>query len=128
MPENPFDLETTKPLIALMGDRNGYLQIAPTVSEHSTRYQGMTSEALLAARSWAIQLETRGAERVYWITLSEVVRHLHIHLYPRWASDTLKGVPLFEQRDQAPQPEWTTGVLEALEQWAKEHHVYVLQR
>jgi hypothetical protein len=121
---SPFAVDTDKPLVALPGKRAGYLQIAP--SGAVTQYRDLPESALLAAKDWAILLEKHGARRVYWITLAEMVRHLHIHLYPRWEESENKGFPLFEQRDTDPQPAWTLLLYEALQDWASRYQVHLL--
>lgn len=40
------------------------------------------------------------AERVYVITISEVVRHLHVHIIPRPINQDVKGIPLIVQATQ----------------------------
>lgn len=40
------------------------------------------------------------AERVYVVTISEVVRHLHVHIIPRSINQDIKGVPLIAQATQ----------------------------
>lgn len=119
--DNPFLLETEAPLVAIRGRRGGYLQLAP--STLTTRYSALPETMLAAARGWAIALEELGAQRVYWITLSEVQPHLHIHLYPRWRDDEARGLPLFEARDSDPQPEWTSAMTEKLSQWCQDYAV-----
>jgi diadenosine tetraphosphate (Ap4A) HIT family hydrolase len=121
---NPFAVETEKPLVAIKGARCGYLQLSCT--RESTHYDEMPDALLLAAKAWAAELERQGARRVYWITLSEVVRQLHIHLYPRWRNDEPKGLVLFGERETAAQPDWTEAVNEALERWAERHQVEII--
>jgi diadenosine tetraphosphate (Ap4A) HIT family hydrolase len=121
--ENPFLYSTEAPLVALINGRNGYVQLAP--STEITQYAGLDEALFRAAKAWAEILESHGTERVYWITLSEVVRHLHIHLYPRWPEDTLKGLPLFEARNTGIQPPWTGDLSKALATWAATHGVFV---
>lgn len=121
---NPFTaIQTEKPLVAVQGARNGYIMLAP--SAEITDYASLPDAMPLAAKAWAAQLEQLGAPRAYWITLSEVTPHLHIHIFPRWLEDSLKGIPLFESRDTAPQPEWTPAVTQALEVWAKTYQVEI---
>src|SRR5688572_26984434 len=115
--ESPFAIETDAPLVAIKGPRCGYLQLS-TNAIH-TRYADLPMRLFQASQAWASRLEQLGAPRVYWITLSEVVTHLHIHLYHRWPEDTEKGVPLFEAREKQPQPAWTDAVEAALVTWAK---------
>lgn len=124
MSDSPFLApDSEAPLVALKGLRNGYLQLA--ANRPCECYADMPPELLLAARDWAAQLEVLGAKRVYWITLSEVVRHLHIHLYPRWEEDEPKGLSLFESRENGPQPPWTKAVEAALYDWIAAHGVMV---
>jgi diadenosine tetraphosphate (Ap4A) HIT family hydrolase len=123
---NPFSgyESTHKPLVAVKGARNGYLQLAPTqLTEH---YGDLPPTLFAAATDWARILESLGAQRVYWVMLAEVVPHLHLHLYPRWTPDEPKGLPLFEARESAPQPAWTGTTQAALLQWAETHSVHVI--
>ena len=122
--DNPFLSNTSQPLVALCGPRKGYLQIAP--SQEITQYQDLPKSLFEAAQHWAIALEQLGAKRIYWITLSEAVPHLHIHLYPRWSEDEPKGLVLFEQRNTMPQPLWTDPVEQALVTWARRFQVMLL--
>ncbi len=124
-PSHPFlSKATDKPLVALLGQRNGYIMLAS--SQETLHYESLSDAALFAARAWATRLEQLGSPRAYWIVLSEVTRHLHIHLFPRWPEDTLSGVALFESRDTAAQPEWTEAVKAALQAWATEAQVEIL--
>jgi diadenosine tetraphosphate (Ap4A) HIT family hydrolase len=122
MSHNPFLIETTKPLVVICGERCGYVQLAS--SNGATDYASLPDSLFLAAKSWAAELEALGAKRVYWITLSEVVRQLHIHLYPRWTDDEPRGLPLFDQRDHSPQPIWDAEVKRALQAWAEAYQVH----
>ncbi len=122
---NPFpQAPTGYNLACLKGERNGNIQLATT--KEVLHYKDLPSDVLIAAQDWAIELETLGAKKVYWLTLAEMLPHLHIHLYPRWETDTLKGVALFEQRETEPQPIWETNTTEALARWAKKHSVFIL--
>lgn len=123
-PTTPFQTPSNHPLVALRGTRGGYIQLAPAAPIQT--YDGLPPSLFTAAQAWAHTLETLGAPRVYWITLSEVVRHLHIHLYPRWPDDTLRAIALFEARDQSPQPPWTPALEAALAHWAEQHDVALL--
>ena len=123
---NPFQLETTLPLVALVGHRGGYIQLSPSTTVEG--YEALPIRCLEAALAWASILEAQPTiARCYWITLSEAVRQVHIHLYPRY-SDELEGlgIPLFEARNTLPQPPWTQALQEAFQQWAKSHAVAVL--
>lgn len=96
-----------------------------TAAEIET-YAQWPETILTAAKAWAALLESLGSPRVYWITLSEVTRHLHIHLFPRWPEDNLQGIALFETRDAGPQPPWQAPVLESLSNWAQEYQVEII--
>jgi diadenosine tetraphosphate (Ap4A) HIT family hydrolase len=122
---NPFLTATNRPLVALCGLRGGYIQLA--TAREVTDYSALPPELFFAAQAWAAQLEELGARRVYWITLSEVVRHLHIHLYPRWSDDEPRGLALFEQREASPQPPWTANLRDALDAWSVAHAVHLLR-
>lgn len=121
---NPFlEAPTDKAIVAIKGRRSGYLQIAPSIETNT--YESLPLNILIAARAWAVALESLGAKRVYWITLSEMVRHLHIHLYPRWMETEAKGIELFEGRETQPQPDWTEPVETALYRWAETYHAEI---
>lgn len=115
---------TDKPLVALKGQRNGYIMLAP--SRETLHYADLDDELLLVAKDWLSQLERLGSPKAYWMVLSEVTPHLHFHLFPRWPEDTLSGIALFEARDNLPQPSWTTKTLSALQAWAAAHQVEIL--
>jgi diadenosine tetraphosphate (Ap4A) HIT family hydrolase len=121
---SPFVNETPLPLVTILGTRCGYIQLA--TSTYTESYHQLPVVLFEAACAWARQLEALGAKRVYWITLSEVVTHLHIHLYPRWETDTLKGMDLFQDRENPAQPVWTDETSQCLQQWARQHQVYLL--
>ncbi|WP_373533558.1 hypothetical protein [Vampirovibrio sp.] len=121
-PANPFKaIATQRPLVAIPGQRNGYIQLA-TATEITT-YANLPESLFTAAKDWAALLEQSGSPRVYWITLSEVTRHLHIHLFPRWPQDSIQGIALFETRDTQPHPLWTPEQTHQLTQWANRHQV-----
>jgi diadenosine tetraphosphate (Ap4A) HIT family hydrolase len=120
----PFAVETDKPLVALLGKRNGYVMLA--TNQGIEHYAQWPDSILLAAKAWAATLEGMGSPRAYWITLSEEVRHLHIHLFPRWEHDVLKGAALFDTRDAEVQPAWTQEVITALTTWADEFDVKII--
>ncbi len=126
MLNNPF-LKAPKgyAFACIKGARNGYIQLATTIEVH--QYQNLPPEILMAAQDWASALECLGAKKVYWLTLAEVLPHLHIHLYPRWENDTQKGVALFEARETLPQPEWNETTRNTLNTWAKKHNVFILE-
>lgn len=122
---NPFLTQTDQPFVAILGSRAGYLKIA-TVQE-ATQYAQLPDSLFHAAKAWAAILQAHGAKRVYWLTLSEVVTHLHIHLYPRWSDDEPKGLPLFESRNEPNQPKWSLELKTALNHWASEHQVHLIE-
>ncbi|MCX5920866.1 MAG: hypothetical protein NTW61_06060 [Candidatus Melainabacteria bacterium] len=127
MPTNPFQTKTALPLVAIMGCRGGYVQLSPSHSvEH---YNALPTACLEAALAWATVLENQpNIARCYWITLSEAVKQLHIHLYPRYTKETeTLGIPLFEARNTKPQPPWTAELTDAFHQWAKTHGVAVIE-
>jgi diadenosine tetraphosphate (Ap4A) HIT family hydrolase len=123
MVENPFANKTSKPFVAIKGCRAGYLQIAE--SREVTSYGELSLELLAASKNWANILQECGAKRVYWITLSEVVQHLHIHLYPRWSDEESKGIDLFQERNNPEQPVWNDQLNKALQDWSNKYNVFV---
>ncbi|MEB3288237.1 MAG: hypothetical protein VKJ04_12155 [Vampirovibrionales bacterium] len=130
MKKSPFDVSCTEPFVALQGKRKGYIQLAP--AKRITTYRQLPPRFFEAAQDWAACLEeSLASPRVYWITLSEEVPHLHVHLYPRWPQDEDKqdeqrGLPLFEARESSPQPAWDALTKKALEEWAKRFDVYLV--
>jgi diadenosine tetraphosphate (Ap4A) HIT family hydrolase len=92
-------------------------------------YQHLPLACLEAARAWATVLEAHPTiARCYWITLSEAVKQLHIHLYPRYSDEVeTVGIPLFEARNTQPQPPWQPELTEALHQWATTHGVAIIE-
>lgn len=124
MTASPFAVETEKPFVALLGKRNGYIQVATTTE--ATTYAELNPRLMLVAYHWCQQLEALGAKRVYWITLSEAVPHLHVHLYPRWFANEVKGVELFNQRENEPQPLWNEPTKKQSEQWAEQYNVHMI--
>lgn len=121
---NPFLMSgVQQPIVAILGKRKGYLMVAPAHDVQT--YANLPDEVLLAAKAWALTLEQSGASRVYWIILSEVTRHLHIHVFPRWPEDSLTGVALFESRDSDLQPAWSASINHALKEWARTHDVHI---
>jgi len=116
-------VQTQEPFVALTRNRNGYIMIA--AHEEKVSYADFSLDLMAAAKAWAAILEQHGAARVYWIMLSEETPHLHMHLFPRWESEGLKGIALFEARNTTPQPAWTPALEEALAAWAKEWKVAV---
>jgi diadenosine tetraphosphate (Ap4A) HIT family hydrolase len=127
MPNNPFDIETALPLVAIIGNRGGYIQLSPSHSVEG--YIQLPLACLQAALAWATIVEAQPTiARCYWITLSEAVKQLHIHLYPRYGDETeAVGIPLFEARNTQPHPPWTAELKKALNQWAKTYGVCVIE-
>jgi diadenosine tetraphosphate (Ap4A) HIT family hydrolase len=121
---SPFRVDTDKPVVGIPGKRQGYLMIAS--AREVFRYADIPDAVFSAARSWAVTVEELGAQRVYWIVLSEVTPHYHIHVFPRWPHDSGKGIPLFESRDSDPQPAWEEPASACLERWAREWDVHLI--
>jgi diadenosine tetraphosphate (Ap4A) HIT family hydrolase len=78
----------------------GYLYIEP--KRHLESWSEFT-EKELSGISPLIQdiemllKELLKAERVYTVTISEAVKHLHFHIIPRLVGQTVKGLSLIEQ-------------------------------
>lgn len=121
---DPFKTNTDKAMVAIKGARCGYVQLAP--AQDIQTYGELPTNVLAAAKDWACRLEMLGAKRVYWITLSEVVPRLHVHLYPRWTDEEPKGLVLFEAREKGLQPIWTEAVEQTLANWAAQQQVAVI--
>lgn len=122
---SPFRVETDKAVVAVRCARRGYLMIASR--QEVFRYADIPEAVFAAARAWAETLEALGAARVYWLVLSEVTPHYHVHVFPRWNDEEPRGIPLFESRDTSPQPAWNLDTQAALEQWALKHQVEVVR-
>jgi histidine triad (HIT) family protein len=64
----------------------GYLFVAPR--RHATGFADLSdAEAVSMGRAltrWSRALERTGAEQVYILGIGHHVRHLHVHLIPRW--------------------------------------------
>jgi diadenosine tetraphosphate (Ap4A) HIT family hydrolase len=121
---NPFiHGDSDLPYIALTRDRNGYIMVA--THQEIVSYADFSLDLMAVAKAWSAILESHGAPRVYWVMLSEETHHLHMHLFPRWPSDTQKGIPLFESRNTTPQPVWTPELETALAEWARTWQVLV---
>jgi histidine triad (HIT) family protein len=64
----------------------GYLFVAPR--RHAPGFADLTdAEAVSMGRAltrWSRALERAGAEQVYVLQIGHRVRHLHVHLVPRW--------------------------------------------
>lgn len=126
MPQSPFKTDTSHPLIAIIGKRAGYLQIAS--SQQGNQHSEVPSSLFLASQAWSAFLQTQEeVSKVYWLQFSEVVSHLHWHLYPRFVGDAFKGTDAFEKRHtpeacQAWALHWQAG----LYQWAERFDVALL--
>jgi diadenosine tetraphosphate (Ap4A) HIT family hydrolase len=127
LPNNPFKIKTHLPLVAIIGNRGGYIQLSP--SHQAEAYEQLPLACLQAALAWATILEAQPTiARCYWITLSEAVKQLHIHLYPRYNNETQTvGMPLFEARNTQPQPPWLPELKIALHHWATTHGVAIIE-
>jgi hypothetical protein len=83
-------------------------------------------EPVLIAKQWCTKLEKLGAKRVYWIIISEQVKQIHIHLYPRWSDEEIKGIDLFALRESDPQPAWNEDLNLLLSEWAEKNLVEII--
>jgi hypothetical protein len=123
---------TPLPLIAKKGVRGGYLQLAFSQAgiEH---YAQASSNLFEAAVAWATWLESQPTiKRAYWVIFSEAVPQLHIHLFPRYDTDTVKGEALFATRDNPtdptghPHPPWTSTLEQGLIDWSTSWNVTIV--
>lgn len=78
----------------------GYLYIEP--KRHIEHWNELYEEEFLdlsrIIKNIENQLKTYlNAERIYLVTISETVRHIHYHIIPRTKDYDLKGAPLIEQ-------------------------------
>ncbi|WP_143804847.1 HIT family protein [Paraliobacillus ryukyuensis] len=81
----------------------GYLCLAPrrhvedwsdlTIDE--TKQIGVLIKTIELAIKQIIDID-----RLYTVTISEAVRHLHFHLIPRKKDDSIRGLPLIQQATQ----------------------------
>jgi|GEM_PF-1890719 len=124
--ESPFIATTKLPLVAIVGARAGYMQIAP--SQITDDHGAVPEQLFIAGQHWASFLQTQeNVAKIYWLEFSEVVAHLHWHLYPRFSDDILKGPDAFNARNHAEhQPEWPLHWQAAVYQWAERFHVELL--
>lgn len=81
----------------------GYIYIEP--KRHVEGWSELSNEELVNITTSVKSLEvilnkTINAERVYTVTISESVKHLHFHIIPRVKGQQLKGVSLIEQVTQ----------------------------
>ncbi|MBY0404674.1 MAG: hypothetical protein K2X66_12295 [Cyanobacteria bacterium] len=122
------------PFVAFIGKRKGYVQLA--TSSQIEQFQKLPESLFVAAQAWASTLEggsfpenhaiLERALKIYWFILSDVVPHLHIHLYPRWGEEEAKGINLFQERDNPKHfYPWTSSLRDALTSWSKAHHILV---
>ncbi len=127
--QNPF-IQTTrltkisKPFAAIKGKRAGYIQLAE--SKEALHYEDLSDSLFLIAKQWCSKLEKLRAKRVYWIILSEQVKQIHIHLYPRWSDEEIKGIDLFALRESDPQPAWNEDLNLLLSEWAEKNLVEII--
>jgi len=78
----------------------GYMYIEP--KRHVEHWSDFTDKelsqmGLLVKRLEIALKKILPVERVYTVTISEAVRHLHVHVIPRQEGHTIKGLPLIEQ-------------------------------
>lgn len=114
-----------KKFVAIKGLRAGYIQLAS--SEEIINYSDLSPLLFLAALDWMKALEELGAKRVYSIILSEQVKHIHVHLYPRWDEQEEKGLDLFAKREQKDQPIWSQEMNFLLDKWAEDNNVFIIK-
>ncbi|WP_249870462.1 HIT family protein [Oceanobacillus saliphilus] len=81
----------------------GYVYIEP--KRHVEDWAQFTDEELselapLIKRAEEAIKKELPINRLYTVTISEAVRHLHVHLIPRDEGTIVKGVPLIEQATQ----------------------------
>jgi diadenosine tetraphosphate (Ap4A) HIT family hydrolase len=81
----------------------GYLYLAP--KRHIENWCEFTEEELtelgpLIKKIEKVLKEELNLERLYAVTISEVLRHIHVHLIPREEENEVKGLPLIEQATQ----------------------------
>jgi hypothetical protein len=114
---NPFlNAHVVSPLIAVCGQRGGYIQVAANqANQHMLA--NVPETVVLAALAWAKQLELLGAKRVYWFCLSEQQPHYHWHIYPRWHDEEARGWDLFSLR-ATEMNTWNTTLQNSLSSWA----------
>ena len=78
----------------------GYFYLAP--KRHVENWQEFNEEEMremgfLIQKAEFILNETIKIERLYSVTISEELRHIHIHLIPREETGDLKGLKLIEK-------------------------------
>lgn len=81
----------------------GYLYIEP--KRHVENWSDFTDQELTAVGPLIKKLEAAvkmelPVDRMYVVTISEAVRHIHFHLIPRLHDQEIKGLPLIEQATQ----------------------------
>ena len=81
----------------------GYMYLEP--KRHVENWSEFTSEELAKVGPLIKRLEQAlkmelNINRVYVVTISEAVRHLHFHIIPREDSSEVKGLDLIEQATQ----------------------------
>ncbi|MGE0201562.1 MAG: hypothetical protein AB7P76_11415 [Candidatus Melainabacteria bacterium] len=119
-----FIIPTPNALVAVPGRRNGYIQLAPR--NRVTGFADLPPHVFEAGQAWARQMEAMGAQNVLLLMIAEVEPHKHLHIFPRWPQDKLKGIPLFESRENAAQPRWRDDVKSALASWGQQHGVSII--
>lgn len=81
----------------------GYLYLEPL--RHVENWGEFTPEELTDMAKTIPTVESAlqqlfNIERLYVVTISEAVRHIHLHLIPRMEGQELKGIPLITQATQ----------------------------
>lgn len=81
----------------------GYLYVEP--KRHVENWSDFTEEELVSIGPLIKKAEVALKkvlliDRVYCVTISEAVRHIHFHLIPRIHGEEVKGISLIEQATQ----------------------------
>ncbi|WP_156291278.1 HIT family protein [Oceanobacillus salinisoli] len=81
----------------------GYMYVEP--KRHVEDWAQFTEEELVELGPLIKKIEAAiqkelSVDRLYMVTISEAVRHLHVHLIPREVDGDVKGVALIEQATQ----------------------------
>lgn len=124
--KSPFRTEEKRPFVAIVGKRAGYVQIA--TSRETSQHAAVPLALFDACQAWSAFLQSQEqVAKVYWLQFSEVVEHLHWHLYPRFSQDVLKGTDAFNARHTPEaQMSWDLHWQAGLFQWAKRYDVAIL--
>ena len=104
---NPKEIYRNKNIVIshapLHANLLGYFYVEPT--NHYENWAEIPLEVLSDVQAAIKKADSflrteKLAERVYSVTISEAVRHIHFHLIPRKEDAKLKGIPLIEKATQ----------------------------